>query len=86
MKKSAWTDDKEHYNKRALELICHSHSHSSHILVVHKFWRGSAVATTATGILAFDYGLDFLPWLWFGFFVWYASLGERYTILVGYWS
>jgi hypothetical protein len=71
-------------NKRALELICHSHSHNSHKLVVQKFWRGSATTTTATGIFSFGYFLDSLPWLWFGLFSWYTSLGERYTILVGY--
>jgi hypothetical protein len=71
-------------NKRALEPICHSHFHNSHRLVVRKFWRGSATATTATGIFSFGYGLEFMPWLWFVLFSWYTSLGERYAILVGY--
>jgi hypothetical protein len=59
---------KRNINKRVLELIFHSHSHNSHKLVVCKFWRGSAVAATATRILAFGYGLEIMTWLWFGFF------------------
>jgi hypothetical protein len=47
-------------NKSALEIICHSHSHSSHRLVVRNFWRGSAAATTTTQIFYFGYGLDYV--------------------------
>jgi hypothetical protein len=72
-------------NKRALELICHSHSHNCIKTSGAQVWRGSAVAATTTRILVFGYGLDFLIWLWFGLSVWYASLGERYTTLVSYW-
>jgi hypothetical protein len=53
-------------NKRALELICHSHSHNCIKTSGAQVWRGSAVVATATRILVFGYGLDFLIWLWLG--------------------
>jgi hypothetical protein len=53
-------------NKRALEFIFHSHSHNCIKTSSVQVWRGSAATTTATGILVFGYGLDFVPWLWFG--------------------
>jgi hypothetical protein len=53
-------------------------------------WRGSEVAVAATGIL--DFGCTFSQ-LWFVLFAWSlvilswcASLGERSTTLVIYWS
>ena len=67
-------------NKKALEIICHSHSHNCIKTSSAQVWRGSAVPATAstTGILVFGYGLEFLlgmlglerdtlPWLAIGF-------------------
>jgi hypothetical protein len=65
-------------NKRALELICHSHSHNCIKTSGAQVWRGSATAATAIGILVFGYGLDsllgvlalercMLPWLAIGY-------------------
>jgi hypothetical protein len=65
-------------NKRALELIFHSHSHISHRLVVHNFWRGSAAATTPTRILAIGYG-----WNFYLVMVWNFCLGYGLDSLLG---
>jgi hypothetical protein len=51
---------------------------------VRKF-GGVQLQLLQLGFLVFGYGLEFLPWLWFGFFVWYASFGEKYATLFGYW-
>jgi hypothetical protein len=46
--------------------------------VVHKFWRGSAAATTATGILAFGYG-----WTFYLVMIWTFCLGYGLDSLLG---
>jgi hypothetical protein len=74
-------------NNRALEIIFQSHSHNCIKTSGAQVWRGSATAATATGILVFGYGLDFmfgmlnlerdtLPWLAIGFniFFWNYSI------------
>ena len=67
-----------------LEIICHAYSHNCIRLVVHKFGEGMQLQLLQLGFwLLVMVGLSI--GLWFGFFAWYASLGERYTILVGYW-
>jgi hypothetical protein len=61
-KRRSWPGQvtKSTINKRALELICQSHSHNCIKTSSAQVWRGSAAAATTTGILVFGYGLDSL--------------------------
>jgi hypothetical protein len=69
-------------NKRALEIICHTHSHNCIRTSGAHDWRRNAAAAIMTWSLVMV-GLS--AWLWFGLFAWYASFGERYATLVDYW-
>ena len=69
-------------NKRALELICHTHSHNCIRTSGAHDWRRVADAVVVTWSLVM---VGLFAWLWFGLSAWYTSSRERYATLVGYW-